>query len=83
MRYIVVYKESVPYNVSGASVSHRPCPSVRRKSLCTVYCVLCSVYGISPQFKWPYVSGEGEGEAKLVYKAYLANKPRYQLCDWK
>ena len=46
-------------------------------------CVLCTVYGISPHFKWPYVSGEGEGEAKLVYKAYLANKRRYQLCDWK
>ena len=42
MRYIVVYKESVSYNVSSASVSHRLCPSVRRKSLCTVYCVLCT-----------------------------------------
>ena len=54
--------------------------SVRAKEK-LVYCVLCSVYGISPQFKWPYVSGEGEGEAKLVYKAYLANKRRYQLSD--
>ena len=60
----------------------RPCEG-KACILCTVYCVLCSVYGISPQFKWPYVSGEGEGEAKLVYKAYLANKRRYQLSDWK